>query len=88
MESLADNRNGTYAYVDDLTSSLQVIALDIKVQVDFSFDVVAYYNLNVWSGVIGYENWNYMVVLHSERDYVYLPDIGIGSIINTSIRYR
>jgi Ca-activated chloride channel family protein len=61
METLADNGNGSYAYVDDLdearklfvedlTSTLQVIALDAKVQVDFNSDVVAYYRL------IGYEN--------------------------------
>jgi len=61
MEQLADNGNGNYAYVDDLdeaqklfvedlTSTLQVIALDAKIQVDFNPDVVAYYRL------IGYEN--------------------------------
>ena len=61
LEQLADNGNGNYAYVDDLdeaqklfvedlTSTLQVIALDAKVQVDFNPDVVAYYRL------IGYEN--------------------------------
>jgi Ca-activated chloride channel family protein len=61
MEQLADNGNGNYAYVDDLdearklfvddlTATLQVIALDAKVQVDFNSDVVAYYRL------IGYEN--------------------------------
>ena len=61
MEQLANNGNGNYAYVDDidearklfvddLTSTLQVIALDAKVQVDFNPDVVAYYRL------IGYEN--------------------------------
>ena len=61
METLADNGNGNYAYVDDLdeaqklfvedlTSTLQVIALDAKIQVDFNPDVVAYYRL------IGYEN--------------------------------
>jgi hypothetical protein len=61
MESLADNGIGNYAYVDDLdkarklfveelTSTLQVIALDAKIQVDFNPDVVAYYRL------IGYEN--------------------------------
>ena len=53
MESLADNGNGNYAYVDDideaqklfvedLTSTLQMIALDAKIQVDFNPDVVAY----------------------------------------------
>ena len=61
MEQLADNGNGSYAcvvdldeaqelFVEDLTSTLQVIALDAKVQVDFNPDVVAYYRL------IGYEN--------------------------------
>jgi Ca-activated chloride channel family protein len=61
MEQLADNGNGSYAYVDsldegqklfveDLTSTLQAIALDAKVQVDFNPEVVAYYRL------IGYEN--------------------------------
>jgi Ca-activated chloride channel family protein len=61
MEQLADNGNGNYAYVDDLdearrlfvdnlTSTLQVIAMDAKVQVDFNPDVVNRYRL------IGYEN--------------------------------
>ncbi len=61
METLADKGDGNYAYVDDLdeaqklfvdnlTSTLQVIALDAKVQVDFNTDVVARYRL------IGYEN--------------------------------
>lgn len=61
LEQLADNGNGNYAYVDDidearklfvenLTSTLQVIARDAKVQVDFNPDVVSYYRL------IGYEN--------------------------------
>ena len=61
MEQLADNGDGSYAYVDtlneaeklfvdDLTSTLQTIARDAKVQVDFNAEVVAYYRL------IGYEN--------------------------------
>ncbi len=61
MEQLADNGNGSYAYIDDLdeakklfvedlTSTLQVIALDAKVQVDFNSQVVSRYRL------IGYEN--------------------------------
>ncbi|MGH2520892.1 MAG: YfbK domain-containing protein [Anaerolineales bacterium] len=61
MEQLADKGNGNYAYVDtldeaqklfveNLTSTLQVIALDAKVQVDFNPDVVGRYRL------IGYEN--------------------------------
>ena len=58
METLADNGDGNYAYIDDLdeaqklfvedlTSTLQVIALDAKIQGDFNPDVVAYYNLTV-----------------------------------------
>ena len=65
MEQLADNGNGNYAYVDDideaqklfvedLTSTLQVIALDAKIQVDFNPEVVAL--LPDLVGLIGYEN--------------------------------
>jgi Ca-activated chloride channel family protein len=61
MEQLADNGDGFYAYVDtlkeaervfvhDLTSTLQVIARDAKIQVDFNPEVVSRYRL------IGYEN--------------------------------
>jgi Ca-activated chloride channel family protein len=61
MEQLADDGNGNYAYVDDLseakrvfvenlTGTLQVIARDAKIQVDFNPAVVARYRL------IGYEN--------------------------------
>ena len=61
MEQLANDGNGIYAYVDtleearklfleDLTSTLEVIALDAKVQVDFNPDLVNYYRL------LGYEN--------------------------------
>ncbi|MHC1783816.1 MAG: von Willebrand factor type A domain-containing protein [Anaerolineaceae bacterium] len=61
LEQLADRGNGNYYYVDDpeaareifvenLTSTMQVIAYDAKVQVDFNTDVVASYRL------VGYEN--------------------------------
>jgi Ca-activated chloride channel family protein len=61
MEQLADDGNGNYAYVDsldaarrifveNLTGTLQVIAKDAKVQVDFNPDVVRTYRL------LGYEN--------------------------------
>ena len=51
LEQLSNNGNGTYAYVDDLleakrlfmydlTATLQVIALNAKVQVDFKPDVI------------------------------------------------
>ncbi len=61
MEQLADNGDGFYAYVDtlkeaerlfvhSLTSTLQTIAMDAKVQVDFDPAVVARYRL------VGFEN--------------------------------
>lgn len=61
MEELADNGDGNYAYIDDLdeakrlfvdelTSTLQVIAKDARIQVDFNPKAVSYYRL------LGYEN--------------------------------
>ncbi len=61
MEQLADQGNGAYAYVDDLaearrifvenlTGTLQTIASDAKVQVEFNPEVVSRYRL------LGYEN--------------------------------
>ena len=61
MEQLADKGNGSYAYVDtiaeakrvfveNLTGTLQVIAKDAKIQVDFDPEVISRYRL------LGYEN--------------------------------
>lgn len=61
MEQLADQGDGSYAYidtideaerlfVDEMMSTLQTIALDAKIQVEFDPNVVAQYRL------IGYEN--------------------------------
>jgi len=61
MEQLADQGNGFYAYVDsmeeanrlfvdELVSTLQVIAYDAKVQVVFNPEVVSHYRL------VGFEN--------------------------------
>ena len=61
MQELADKGNGNYAYIDGpgeanrvlgekLVSTLQVIAKDVKVQVEFDASVVRRYRL------IGYEN--------------------------------
>ncbi|MDD4050966.1 MAG: von Willebrand factor type A domain-containing protein [candidate division Zixibacteria bacterium] len=61
LEQLADKGNGKYAYVDDLaearrifvenlTGNLQVIARDVKIQVDFNPAVVRSWRL------VGYEN--------------------------------
>ncbi len=61
MEQLANNGNGSYAYVDtlaeakrvfveNLTGTLQVIAKDAKIQVEFNTKVVSRFRL------LGYEN--------------------------------
>ncbi|MHC4739803.1 MAG: vWA domain-containing protein, partial [Planctomycetota bacterium] len=61
MERLGDKGNGYYAYIDtiaeakrifedNLTGTLQVVARDVKVQIDFNPDVVRSYRL------LGYEN--------------------------------
>ena len=61
LEKLGNKGNGYYAYVDDLaearrvfvdnlTGNLQVIARDVKIQVDFDPEVVRSYRL------LGYEN--------------------------------
>jgi Ca-activated chloride channel family protein len=61
LEQLADEGDGFYVYIDtfsqaeklfaeNLTSTLQTIAMDAKVQVDFNLEVVSRYRL------IGYEN--------------------------------
>ena len=61
MEQLADAGNGNYAYidtlneaqkvlVDEMSSTLNTIAKDVKIQIEFNPDVVAEYRL------IGYEN--------------------------------
>jgi Ca-activated chloride channel family protein len=61
LEQLADKGNGFYAYIDTLdearkmfidrlTNSLEAIAKDAKVQVEFNPEVVAQYRL------VGYEN--------------------------------
>jgi len=61
LEQIADKGNGNYAYidtlreaqkvlVDDMSGTLQTIAKDVKIQVDFNYQQVKAYRL------IGYEN--------------------------------
>jgi Ca-activated chloride channel family protein len=61
LEQLADHGNGNYAYIDtlnearkvlveEIASTLQVIAKDVKIQIEFNPATVAEYRL------IGYEN--------------------------------
>lgn len=82
MEQLADHGNGNYAYIDspnealqvlgdNLVSTLQVVAKDVKIQVSFDADIVERWRL------IGYENR----VLDNEdfsNDNVDAGDIGAG----------
>ena len=82
MEQLADHGNGNYAYIDtanealrvlgdNLVSTLQVVAKDVKIQVSFDADIVERWRL------IGYENR----VLDNEdfeNDLVDAGDIGAG----------
>ena len=85
MEQLADVGNGNYAYIDNLTeankvlvtemsSTLETIAKDVKIQVEFNPAVVAEYRL------VGYENR----VLKREdfnNDKVDAGDIGAGHTV-------
>ncbi len=82
MEQLADTGNGNYAYidtinearkvlVDELTSNMQIIAKDVKIQVEFNPNLVAEYRL------IGYENRK-LANEDFNNDKVDAGDIGAG----------
>lgn len=82
MEQLADSGDGFYAYVDDvreaervfvhrLPATLQVVARDAKVQVDFNPEVVSRYRL------IGYENRD-IADQDFRNDTVDAGEIGMG----------
>ena len=85
MEQLADEGNGNYAYIDglnearkvlveELTATLNTIAKDVKIQIEFNPNVVAEYRL------IGYENR----ILNREdfnNDRVDAGEIGAGHTV-------
>ncbi len=85
MEQIADNGNGNYHYidtlneaqkvlVDEMTSTLQTIAKDVKIQIEFNKNSVSEYRL------IGYENR----VLNREdfnNDKVDAGEIGAGHTV-------
>ncbi|MFT5674970.1 MAG: Ca-activated chloride channel family protein [Paraglaciecola sp.] len=82
MEQLADAGNGNYAYidtlnearkvlVDELSSTMQIIAKDVKIQVEFNPANVAEYRL------IGYENRK-LGQQDFNNDNVDAGDIGAG----------
>ena len=85
MEQLANNGDGNYSYVDtiqeaqrvfveNLTGTLQVIAKDAKVQVDFNPDVVSRYRL------LGYEN-RYVADQDFRNDEVDAGEVGANHTV-------
>lgn len=85
MEQLANDGNGNYFYVDNLrearrifsynlTSTLQVIGYDAKIQVDFNPDIVTRYRL------IGYENRD-IADADFRNDTVDAGEVGAGHTI-------
>ena len=85
MEQLADSGNGNYAYIDtlneankvlvnEMSSTLQTIAKDVKIQVEFNPAVVAEYRL------IGYEN-RALKREDFNNDKIDAGDIGAGHTV-------
>jgi len=85
MEQLADAGNGNYAYIDTLneankvlvtevSSTLQTIAKDVKIQIEFNSAVVAEYRL------IGYEN-RALKREDFNNDKIDAGDIGAGHTV-------
>ncbi len=85
MEQLADTGNGNYAYIDtlneankvlvnEMSSTLQTIAKDVKIQIEFNPAVVAEYRL------IGYEN-RALKREDFNNDKIDAGDIGAGHTV-------
>jgi Ca-activated chloride channel family protein len=85
LETLADKGNGNYAYVDgaaaaaevfrnNLPSTLQVLAADAKIQVEFTPEVVSHYRL------LGYENRD-IADRDFRNDAVDAGEVGPGSTV-------
>ena len=92
LESLANKGNGNYAYVDgaaeankifreNLPSTLQVLAKDAKIQVDFNADVVSHYRL------LGYENRD-IKDKDFRNDKVDAGEVGPGSTVTVLYEIR
>jgi Ca-activated chloride channel family protein len=86
MEQLADHGNGNYAYIDslmearkvlveELGSTLQTVAKDVKIQIEFNPEVVAEYRL------IGYEN-RVLAREDFNNDKVDAGEIGAGHSVS------
>lgn len=85
LETLANRGNGNYAYVDSpaaageifhksLPSTLQVLAIDAKIQVDMNPEVVSHYRL------LGYENRD-IADKDFRNDKVDAGEVGPGSTV-------
>jgi Ca-activated chloride channel family protein len=85
MEQLADNGNGNYAYIDtlmearkvlveEMSSTMQTIARDVKIQIEFNPAVVSEYRL------VGYEN-RILAREDFNNDKVDAGDIGAGHTV-------
>lgn len=92
MEQLADNGDGFYAYVDtleeaerlfvrDLTGTLQTVAMDARVQVEFDEDAISEWRL------IGYENRD-MADRDFRNDSVDAGEIGAGHSVTALYEVR
>jgi Ca-activated chloride channel family protein len=78
VDKLAEARR---VFVDQLTGTLQVIARDVKIQVDFDPDVVARYRL------IGYEN-RALGARDFDNDRVDAGEIGAGHSVTAVYEVR
>jgi Ca-activated chloride channel family protein len=92
LEQLADNGEGNYYYIDtideaerifvhDLVSTLQVIAMDAKIQVDFNPEVVSRYRL------VGYENRD-IADEDFRNDRVDAAEIGAGHTVTSLYEFK
>jgi Ca-activated chloride channel family protein len=92
MERLADHGNGNYAYIDsrnealrvlarDLDGTLQVVAKDVKIQVQFDDQIVRRFRL------VGYEN---RVLAHEDfaNDAVDAAEVGSGDHVTAFFEYE
>jgi len=85
MEQLADHGNGNYAYIDtlmearkvlveEMSSTMQTIASDVKIQIEFNPAIVSEYRL------VGYEN-RVLAREDFNNDKVDAGDIGAGHTV-------
>ena len=92
LEQLADHGDGFYAYIDtyeeaerlfvrDLVSTLQVIAMDAKIQIDFNPETVSRYRL------VGYENRD-NADADFRNDKVDAAEIGAGHNVTALYEFK